>query len=70
VTCPQCGSHDIGRIAPDHFYCWECCVEISVAAGRCRIFAVDAEGVLVPLDGEGAPSAGAVPSGSAAAPSA
>lgn len=61
MNCPVCGSHDLGRIAPDHYYCWDCFVEIDASGSESRAFTVDPEGVLIPI-GEG-PPAGAVAGG-------
>ncbi|MDS1030023.1 hypothetical protein RDV78_05880 [Bacillota bacterium LX-D] len=27
MLCPLCGSREVGKIGPDQFYCWNCCVE-------------------------------------------
>jgi hypothetical protein len=55
MTCPICGGRDLGRIAPDHYYCWNCFVEVAVEGGEARAFTVDLEGVLTPVGAEGAP---------------
>ena len=49
MNCPHCSGRDVGRIAPDHFYCWDCCVEFERRQDGWEIFAVDDEGQLVPL---------------------
>ena len=54
LSCPLCGCHDVGRIAPDHYYCWNCFVELALEGGRVRAFNVDLEGMLTPVGAEGA----------------
>ena len=53
MRCPLCGGHDVGRIAPDHYYCWNCLVELALEGGEVRAFSVDLEGMLTPVTGDG-----------------
>jgi ribosomal protein L37AE/L43A len=53
LKCPLCGGRDVGRIAPDHYYCWNCFVELATEAGQVRAFHVDLEGMLTPVGAEG-----------------
>ncbi|HVB08934.1 MAG TPA: hypothetical protein VNM16_01040 [Bacillota bacterium] len=53
MTCPICGGRDLGRIAPDHYYCWNCFVEVAHEAGELRAFSVDLDGVLTPVGADG-----------------
>jgi len=49
VTCPHCLGRDVGRIAPDHYFCWDCCVEFARDGEGWQVFALDDEGQLLPL---------------------
>ncbi len=49
LTCPLCGGRDVGRIAPEHYYCWNCFVELALEGGEVRAFNVDLEGMLTPV---------------------
>jgi hypothetical protein len=70
LSCPRCAGRDVGRIAPDHYYCWTCFCEFARQDGQWQVFEVDAEGTLLPVDvpaGPGGASDGG-PGSSDAAP--
>lgn len=50
MSCPRCAGRDVGRIGPEHYYCWDCCCEFAWAGGQWQVFDVDAEGTLLPVD--------------------
>jgi len=46
TTCPVCGQRGIGKVGPDQFYCWDCCVEFIVQGSSTKIFNVEPDGTL------------------------
>lgn len=49
VTCPRCGSREVGKVGPRHYYCWDCCAEFNWRGGKLDVFLLDAEGEKRPL---------------------
>lgn len=47
MRCPNCTSRSIGRVGAEQYYCWDCCVEFSLARGGLRVYHLDADGELV-----------------------
>lgn len=31
LRCPNCNSHDLGKIATDQLYCWHCFIEMTTS---------------------------------------
>lgn len=52
MLCPACTSKDIGRVANNQFYCWNCFVVFDVDKGNSvkAVYEVDDEGTLVALE--------------------
>lgn len=50
LTCPNCHSHDIGKIANNQFYCWNCFIELTIDGNRLAVFEVEEDGTLSSLD--------------------
>ncbi|WP_127583727.1 hypothetical protein [Paenibacillus koleovorans] len=50
ITCPNCRSKDIGIIAPEHYYCWGCYIEMKQAGDRLDLFQVEEDGSLSSLN--------------------
>lgn len=51
LRCPNCRSHDLGRLGGNQFYCWHCFVELSVENDRIvSISQVEEDGTLTSLD--------------------
>lgn len=65
MNCPHCAGRNVGRIGPERYYCWDCCVEFEHGRDGWAVFSVDDDGQLMPLDG-GVP-AGEAPGDVAAA---
>lgn len=51
--CPKCHGRSVGRVGVAQWYCWDCCVEFQAAGDGYAVFAMDEEGELVPVEGEG-----------------
>lgn len=49
-SCPNCGSREVGRIGSDHYYCHDCCVEMSELEGGLVIHQVEEDGTLIQID--------------------
>lgn len=47
MNCPACGSRCTGKVGPAHFYCWDCCVEITLTTGGLQVFSLNIDGELV-----------------------
>lgn len=51
MKCPNCNCRDVGKVASNQFYCWECFVMFSFDhRQRPQLFEVDPEGTLVALE--------------------
>jgi hypothetical protein len=50
LRCPNCNSIDLGVIAPLHFYCWGCFIEMKKNGERYDIFQVEEDGSLSSLN--------------------
>lgn len=54
MLCPRCRGRAVGRVGLAQWYCWDCCIEFARGArGAIEVFAMDEEGELVSLEGEG-----------------
>lgn len=50
LECPNCHSRDIGKIAANQFYCWNCFIELTIEGDRFSTFQVEEDGSLSSLD--------------------
>lgn len=52
MLCPKCSSKDIGKVANNQFYCWDCFIVFNVdrANSITGVYEVDDEGTLVALE--------------------
>jgi hypothetical protein len=50
MRCPNCNSKDIGKIGNQQFYCWSCCIELTVNGEKVSIFQVEEDGTLSSID--------------------
>lgn len=49
-TCPNCQSRNIGKIANNQFYCWNCFIELYLASDKLIPYQVEEDGTLSSLD--------------------
>jgi hypothetical protein len=49
-ACPNCESKDLGRISSNHYYCWNCYIELTVSDGIIHTHQVEEDGSLSSLD--------------------
>lgn len=50
ITCPNCQSKDLGKIAPNQYYCWNCFIELAVVKGVIHVSEIEEDGSLSSLD--------------------
>lgn len=50
LSCPNCHSRDIGRVAANQYYCWNCFIEMTVEGDRLLVHQVEEDGSLSSLD--------------------
>ncbi|GAA5344322.1 hypothetical protein CLV97_11218 [Planifilum fimeticola] len=51
LRCPNCNSHDLGKVGTNQYYCWHCFVELSVTGGRIEaVYQVEEDGSLSSLN--------------------
>lgn len=50
LVCPNCHSRDIGKIANNQYYCWNCFIELTVEGDRLTLYQVEEDGSLSSLD--------------------
>ncbi|SES63877.1 hypothetical protein [Anaerobranca gottschalkii] len=52
MFCPVCNSKEIGKVANNQYYCWQCFVLFNVDSKNSvtGVFEVDDEGTLVALE--------------------
>ncbi|EGK12277.1 hypothetical protein ACFQ49_12340 [Kroppenstedtia eburnea] len=51
LRCPNCRSHDLGKIGSNQLYCWGCFIELSVADGEITsVHQVEEDGTLSSLN--------------------
>ncbi|MFC4102126.1 hypothetical protein [Paenibacillus xanthanilyticus] len=51
MKCINCNSIDIGRIGTRQYYCWNCCIEMTIEEdGRMDVFQVEKDGSLSSLN--------------------
>lgn len=43
MNCPVCNSREVGKIATDQYYCWNCNVEFN---GEEKVFTISEDGNL------------------------
>ncbi len=48
--CPNCHSKDIGKIGSNHYYCWNCFIELTVSDNIIHVHQVEEDGSLSSLD--------------------
>lgn len=51
LRCPNCRTHDLGKVGSNQFYCWGCFIELTVVNGKIdSIFQVEEDGTLSSLN--------------------
>lgn len=52
LRCPNCNSHDLGKVGTNQMYCWHCFVELAVNNEQqiTSIFQVEEDGSLSSLN--------------------
>ncbi len=51
LRCPNCHSHDLGKVGTNQLYCWHCFVEMTIENDQIRsIYQVEEDGSLTSLN--------------------
>ncbi|MFC7060728.1 hypothetical protein [Halobacillus seohaensis] len=50
MKCPNCDGKILGRIGNDQYYCWTCCLELSVEKGKINVHQIEEDGSLSSLN--------------------
>jgi hypothetical protein len=51
LRCPNCHSHDLGRVGTNQLYCWHCFVEMTIENDRISsVYQVEEDGSLTSLN--------------------
>ncbi|SMO63098.1 hypothetical protein [Melghirimyces algeriensis] len=51
LRCPNCNSHDLGKVSSGQYYCWGCFIELSVVNGKVvSVYQVEEDGTLSSLN--------------------
>ncbi|PWA12525.1 hypothetical protein DCC39_05810 [Pueribacillus theae] len=50
MKCPNCFSKNLGKIANNHYYCWNCFIELTIADNHFVMNQVEEDGSLTSLD--------------------
>ncbi|WP_225442568.1 hypothetical protein [Paenibacillus lycopersici] len=50
MKCINCNSSDIGKIGPHQYFCWNCCIEMSLAGEKLDVYQVEEDGSLSSLN--------------------
>ncbi|MCS1350257.1 hypothetical protein [Mechercharimyces sp. CAU 1602] len=51
LRCPNCHSHDLGKVGSHQFYCWGCFIELAVKDEQVSaVYQVEEDGSLSSLD--------------------
>jgi hypothetical protein len=50
LRCPNCSSKNLGKIGVNHYYCWNCYIELALSDGVYSLNQVEEDGSLTTLD--------------------
>lgn len=50
LRCPNCKSKNIGKLGNQHYYCWDCYIELTLADRILHMNEVEEDGSLSSLD--------------------
>jgi hypothetical protein len=51
LRCPNCNSHDLGKVGTNQLYCWHCFIEMSTRNNHISsVYQVEEDGSLSSLD--------------------
>ncbi|HEX6595119.1 MAG TPA: hypothetical protein VF095_11170 [Bacillota bacterium] len=50
LRCPNCQGKEIGQIGPQHYYCWNCFIEMIALKDYWKVYEVRANGTLQSMD--------------------
>lgn len=50
MRCPNCNGRDIGKIGTSAYYCWTCCIEMTITGKALMVHQIEPDGSLSSLD--------------------
>ncbi|OYD08848.1 hypothetical protein [Paludifilum halophilum] len=52
LRCPNCNTHDLGKVGTNQYYCWGCFIELSITSDGhiSSVYQVEEDGSLSSLD--------------------
>ncbi|MNG15663.1 hypothetical protein D3C84_995080 [compost metagenome] len=50
MRCINCSSIDIGKIGPKQYYCWDCCIEMTIDGDKIDVYQVEKDGTVSSLN--------------------
>ncbi|MFS0751349.1 hypothetical protein [Oceanobacillus sp. 1P07AA] len=50
LRCPNCHGKQIGKIGSQDYYCWSCCIELTVSGDQINVNQIESDGSLSSLD--------------------
>ncbi|WP_067727320.1 hypothetical protein [Oceanobacillus damuensis] len=50
LRCPNCNGKDIGKIGTQDYFCWTCCIEMTVSGNELMVHQIESDGSLSSLD--------------------
>ncbi|MGV2622196.1 hypothetical protein QRD89_12225 [Halobacillus sp. ACCC02827] len=50
MRCPNCKEKQLGKIGNDQYYCWTCCLELTMEDGKMNINQIEEDGSLSSLN--------------------
>ncbi|WP_188206247.1 hypothetical protein [Alkalibacillus aidingensis] len=50
MNCPNCHTSNVGKIGDQHYYCWDCFIELTIEDGQLHVHEVQEDGTVSSLD--------------------
>nr|WP_224749506.1 hypothetical protein [Polycladospora coralii] len=51
IRCPNCNSHDLGKVSTNQLYCWHCFIELTTNKNQISsVYQVEEDGTLTSLN--------------------
>jgi hypothetical protein len=51
LRCPNCNSHDLGKVGTNQLYCWQCFIEMTTENDRiASVYQIEEDGSLTSLN--------------------
>nr|WP_183602962.1 hypothetical protein [Paenibacillus phyllosphaerae] len=50
LKCINCSSIDVGKIGPKQYFCWDCCIEMTITGDKMDVYQVEPDGTVSSLN--------------------